>query len=330
MSKIYKKIGNPIYILKVLKKYTDEDHMISSKEIARLVEEEYGVSIDSRTVRRNIDLLNEMFDYDISTRHQNNKGYYISKNPDTDFEPGEIRAIIDTFSYANYIVPKIGENIINKCKNLQNIYENEKLKNYKIYAKRSKTDNMEVIKNIEDIVDAINQNKKISFNYWKYNIGKKLEKINWTNPTVSPYAIIYEEQQFFLIAIKDGKDEFYSYRLDRIKNLNILDKEIIIRKTNKDIEKYVESKVLKFGGKLEQIEAICNTELLDEVIDQFGRDIIIERRNNQKEFKLTVNASLIGFKMWAMRNMDFVEVLKPQSLRNELKDIIEEALKRYK
>ena len=330
MSNIYKKIGNPIYVLNVLKKYTDEEHMISATDISRLVEEEYGVTIDSRTVRRNIELLNYMFDYDISTRQENKKGYYISRNPDTDFEPGEIRAIIDTFSYANYIVPKIGENIIKKCKHLQNIYENEKLKDYKIYAKKSKTDNMEVIKNIEDIVDAINLKRKIHFNYWKYSIERKLEKINWTSPTVSPFAIIYDEQQFFLIAIKEGKDEFYSYRLDRIKDLNILEEKINIKRTNKEIEEYVESKVMKFGGKLIEVEAICKMGLLDEVIDQFGRNITIEKRDNTDEFKLIVDSSRIGFKMWAMRNIDYVEVIKPLSLRKELKDIIEDARKRYK
>lgn len=34
----------------------------------------------------------------ISTRDENDKNY-INKNPQTDFESGEIRAIIDTFSY---------------------------------------------------------------------------------------------------------------------------------------------------------------------------------------------------------------------------------------
>ena len=61
--------------------------------------------------------------YDISTREENGCGYFINRDPDIDFEPGEIRAIIDTFSYANYIVPVIADNIINKCRNMQNIYE---------------------------------------------------------------------------------------------------------------------------------------------------------------------------------------------------------------
>ncbi len=327
---IYLKIGNPIYVLNILKKYTDEDHMISAKEIAKKIEEEYDISIDSRTVRRNIDLLKYKLDYDISKREENGKGYYISRNPDTDFEPGEIRAIIDTFSYANYIVPKIGENVIKKCKNMQNIYENEKLKDYKIYAKKSKTENMEVIKNIEDIAQAIQEKKKIYFDYWKYSIEKKLEKRIWTSPTVSPYALIYDEQQFFLIAIKEGKEDFYSYRIDRIRDLKILKEKISIKKTNKEITEYAESKVLKFGGPKKEIEAVCNIELLDEVIDQFGRDITIEKMDNSNEFKLKVDTSEIGFKMWAMRNIDFVEVKAPKSLRKELQKIVKEAGKRYK
>ena len=158
---LYEKNGNILYILNVLKKYTDEEHLISIAEIQRKVKEIYNVDIDSRTIRRNINLLKEKLNYDISTRQENGKGYYINRNPDTDFEPGEIRAIIDNFSYANYIVPAISKNIIKKCKNMQNIYENQKLRNYKIYANDTKTDNMEVIKNIEDISEAIQNLNKI-------------------------------------------------------------------------------------------------------------------------------------------------------------------------
>ena len=50
--------------------------MLSAVEIAKKVKEIYDVDIDSRTVRRNINLLKEKLDYDISTREENGKGYY--------------------------------------------------------------------------------------------------------------------------------------------------------------------------------------------------------------------------------------------------------------
>ena len=327
---LYEKNGNILYILNVLKKYSDEAHMLSAKEIQRKVKEIYNVEIDPRTIRRNINLLKYKLDYDISTREENGKGYYINRDPETDFEPGEIRAIIDNFSYANYIVPSISKEIIKKCKNMQNVYENEKLRNYQIYSVNSKTENAEVIKNIEDISESIFKNKKIKFEYWKYAITNKLEKKIVSVPIVSPYAIIYNKQEFYLIGIKDGKTKFYNYRLDRMKNVQILNEDIKIKKRKSEIQDFAESSTEMFGGKKEEIEAICHIYLLDNIFETFGRNVTIEKIPNcEKYFKLLVDTNTMGFKMWAMRNIDLVEVKRPLELRKEMQNIIKDAMERY-
>lgn len=315
---LYEKNGNVLYILNVLKKYSDVDHMLSVAEIQRKIKELYDVEIDTRTIRRNINLLKYKLNYDISTREDNGKGYYIHRDPETDFEPGEIRAIIDNFSYANYIVPSIAKNIIKKCKNIQTVYENEKIKEYRIYANDSKTENVEVIKNIEDISNSIYQHKKIQFEYWKYAITNKIEKKIVSTPTVSPYAIVYSKQ------------EFYNYRLDRMKNIQILDENIEIKKKKSEIQDFAESSTEMFGGQKLEIEAVCHVLLLDTIFDTFGRNVTIAKiPKNAEYFRLKVDTNELGFKMWAMRNIDLVEVIKPESLRNEMKGIIKEAGKRY-
>ena len=327
---LYEKNGNIIYILNILKKYSDEEHKLSVAEIKRRVKEIYDVEIDTRTIRRNINLLKYKLDYDISTREDNGKGYYINRDPETDFEPGEVRAIIDNFSYANYIVPSVAKEIIKKCKKMQTVYENEKLKDYQIYAVNSKTENAEVIKNIEDISSSIYNNHKIKFEYWKYEITNKLERQIVSTPTVSPFAIVYNKQEFYLIGIKDGQNKFYHYRLDRMKNVKELNEKITIKKTKSQIRDFAESTVEMFGGKKEEIEAICNNYLLNTIFDTFGRNVTIEKiPGNDEYFKLVVNSNSMGFKMWAMRNIDMVEVTKPESLRNEIKDIILEANDKY-
>lgn len=328
---LYEKNGNVLYIINVLKKYSDVDHLLSVAEIQRKIKEIYNVEIDTRTIRRNINLLKYKLNYDISTREDNGKGYYLNRDPETDFEPGEIRAIIDNFSYANYIVPSIAKNIIKKCKNIQTIYENDKIKNYQIYANDSKTENAEVIKNIEDISNSIYLNKKIKFEYWKYAITSKLEKKIVSTPVVSPYAIVYSKQQFYLIGIKEGQIEFYNYRIDRIKNIEMLDDNITIKKKKSEIQDFAESSTEMFGGKKEEIEAICHIWLLDTIFDTFGRNVTIEKiQDDDEHFKLEVDTSLLGFKMWAMRNIDLVEVKRPSSLRSEMQEIIKKASERYK
>ena len=327
---LYEKNGNILYILNVLKKYSDEEHMLSAIEIQRKVKELYDVEIDPRTIRRNINLLKYKLNYDISTREDNGKGYYINRDPETDFEPGEIRAIIDNFSYANYIVPSISKEIIKKCKKMQNIYENEKLKDYQIYSVNSKTENAEVIKNIEDISESIFQNKKIRFEYWKYAITNKLEKKIVSTPTVSPYAIIYNKQEFYLIGIKERETKFYNYRLDRMRNVQILNENIMIKKKKSEIQEFAESSTEMFGGKKEEIEAICHFWLLDTIFETFGRNVTIEKiPNDEKHFKLLVDTNTMGFKMWAMRNIDLVEVKRPITLRNEMKEVVKNAMKKY-
>ena len=326
---LYEKNGNILYILNVLKKYTDEEHMLSAAEIQEKIKEIYDVDIDTRTIRRNINLLKIKLEYDISTREENGKGYYINRNPDTDFEPGEIRAIIDNFSYANYIVPSIAKEIIKKCKNMQNVYENKKLVNYKIYANDSKTENMEVIKNIEDISDAIVNLNKIKFEYWKYKMMDKLEKVIVSKPVVTPFAIIYNKQEFYMIGVKEGQDKFYNYRIDRIKNLKILNEKRTIKKTQREIQEFAESNVEMFGGEKEEIEAVCSMFLLDTVFEQFGKNITIIKKD-EDSFRLVVDANRLGFKFWTLRNIDAVEIIRPKALREEIKKIIKDAEKRYK
>lgn len=325
---LYERNGNILYILNVLKKYSDEEHKLYATQIAEKIKEIYNVDIDSRTVRRNINLLKYKFDYDISTREENGHGYYISRNPETDFERGEIRAIIDTFSYSNYIVPSVAKNIIKKCKSMQNIYENANLRNYKVFAKNSKTENMEVIKNIEDISEAIQNKSKIEFEYWKYSIDKKFEFTLNKKYKVSPYAMIYNEQEFYLIAIKEGEEKFQFFRLDRIKKINEIGEKRDINKTEKEIDEFAKSTIEMFAGEIEEIEAICNNPLLNPVVDKFGKNITIIK-NDENTFRLILDTDKNGFLYWALKNLREVEIIKPISLRNEIKEIIENAKKKY-
>ena len=91
---LYEKNGNILYILNVLKKYSDEEHKLPISELKEKIKEEYGEDIDPRTIRRNINLLQQKFGYDISTYNDNKIGYYITNDPETDFEPGEIKQLL--------------------------------------------------------------------------------------------------------------------------------------------------------------------------------------------------------------------------------------------
>ena len=109
-----------------------------------------------------------------------------------------------------------------------------------------------------------------------------------------------------------------------------LDEEITIKKKKSEIQDFAESSIEMFGGKKEEVEAVCHIWLLDTVLETFGRNVTIEKiSGDEKHFKLLVDTNPLGFRMWAMRNIDLVEVKRPIALRNEMIKIIEKAKERY-
>lgn len=327
MDKNYhEKNGNAIYIINILKKYSDAEHKLSIIEIIKFIEDIYDVKNDRRTIERNIKLLKEKLDYDIDISKVGNKNYYyLIKNPDIDFEPGEIRAIIDTFSYATFIPERISQEIITKCQNMQNIYENKKLQDYQIYSGNIKTNNIEIIKNIEDINNAIFAKKKITFDYYKYELNPTLKNVKVGAYKVSPYTIIYSLQELYLIALKEGEKELKKFRLDRMKNIKTLTEKVASNVTKNDIEKIVQASISMYGGTGEEIIVLCDNCLLDNVIEVFGKDIKITKYDD-KYFKLIMNKDLEGFKYYLLRNLEFIKIIKPQKLKVEIEQIIKNYL----
>ena len=325
-DKLYLKNGNILYILNVLKKYSDEDHILSAKDITKLVKEEYGVENDDRTIRRNIDLLINKFDYNISTRKDNNIGYFLIKDYYTDFDVGEIRTIIDTISFAPYITSKKSRSIIGKCMELLNDYELEKLDDYKIISDRIKTTNEETISNIEYIYDAIYKKKKITFTYNHYVLDSNkllFKPIDDEKRIISPYIIINSIQEFYLIGYKHGINELRTYRIDRMTNLKILNDNLEEKISKEKLNEYINSSISMFSGKPSNITIKCDNSMLDNVVELLGKDLNYRIYDNN-HFKVTINVNEQSFIAWYLRNLGKIEVLEPLSLRNKINNILKE------
>ena len=328
-SKLHEKNGNILYILNILKKYSDEDHILTAKEITNLVKEEYDVDNDDRTIRRNISLLKEKFNYDISTKKENKKGYYLIKDYYSDFDLGEIRTIIDTISFAPYITKEKSRRIIGKCMDLLNNYEVDKLDDYKIVSDNIKTLNEEVINNIESIYDAIYNNKKISFTYNHYVLdSNKLVFKPTSNELriISPYKIINSIQEFYLIGVKKGENKLKTYRIDRMTNLKVLDEELNNNIDKKEIQEFIDTQISMFGGKPIDITIKCDNLMLDNVVELLGRNLNYKIYDD-KHFKVDISVNEEAFINWYLRNLGKIEVLKPLSLKEKINNKLKENIK---
>ena len=68
--------------------------------------------------------------------------------------------------------------------------------------------------------------------------------------------------------------------------------------------------------------------ILDAVIEKFGTNIEIQKMD-EHHFKVTLNVCPKGLKMWIMQYLNYIEILEPILMKEELKNNLKEILKKY-
>jgi predicted DNA-binding transcriptional regulator YafY len=222
------------YFLNILRQFSDENNILTMQDINNHLKNKIGATLDRRTIYSYIADLKKV-GLDISSFEENKKGYYL-RTPS--LEDYEIRLLIDSVSSSKCITKKKTKDLIDKLLSLNSVYVGYSMHNQVFIDNRSKSGNEEIFYNIYKIEQAIAENKKISFNYYDFNTKRELmvkcdHDGNVKKYIANPITMILKEEYYYLVLNIDKYDDLANYRIDRIKNVNILEDE---RKNLKDIE----------------------------------------------------------------------------------------------
>ena len=315
-----------IRVLQILKKYSDYDHPLLQADIADYLENDYGITLERRAVSSNLSLLKEAGFEIESTR----AGSYLVER---EFEDSELRMLIDGVLSSKYITAKHSKDLIEKLCGMSNQYFRSHVKNIYSVNDWSKTDNHALFYNIELIDDAIERRVQLRFDYNKYGTDKKLHK-SYTN-TVSPYQLILHNQRYYLMSYNEYFKNLTYYRVDHITNMTIVEKPATPITDLKGFEGGINYKVLAtslpymYTDMVERIEFIASKSITDQIVDWFGSDITIIE-HNEKQVQVSLKASPLAMEHWAMQYINYVEILKPLSLRETIKQNLKAATEKYK
>lgn len=328
-----------IRILHILERYSDYDHPLTYDTIGQLLERDYGIEIERKAIGRHINDLVEMFESDAMSKDNGDeivitsdkrRGTYIEKRV---FEDSELHMLIDGVLSSKYITAKHSKDLIAKLCSLSNKYFKSHVKNVYSVNEWSKTDNYDLFYNIELIDEAIEKNKLIEFDYNRYEIDKKLHK-NRVH-TVSPYQLILNNQRYYLMASDEKWHNMSYYRLDRITDMKIIeDSSLTNIKNIKGFENGIDYKDLAssrpymYTDPAEIVTFITRYSMLNQLFDWFGYNVKLEAVD-EKRIKVTLKVSLDAMEYWAMQYIKFVEVISPISLRERIKNNINDAIKKY-
>lgn len=302
--------ANAICLLEILKEYSDEDNILQMKDIITKMNMIYDLKPDRRTIYSAIALLIEL-GYDVSLYEENGIGYYLRNR---DFEPSEILLLTDAVCSFPFIPARQSEELIRK---LQQQLSSSKRKNYKhltVVRQDKKTNNKQIFYNIDILDDAIQNKKQVQFSYLQYGLDKKLHLRRNDPYIVNPYGMVYMNEHYYLICSMTGFEKTSLYRIDRIKDISVLESK---RDKKPQNQNEVQDAIYAFSGKPENITMYCNNLILNDVIDKFGTDIRLSQKD-EDSFILRMSVPPQGIKFWALQYLPYVEVVEPEWLRDEI------------
>lgn len=312
-------------VLKILEKYSDENHILSIKDINKYLKFKYEFEIDRRTLYGCIRILREIFDYDISTYDENKTGYYLRSRA---FEISEVKMMIDSICASSYIPEKQAKYLIDKILLTQSENYKKSLNKMKIFKSTNKTRNKDVFLNIEIIQEAIEERKKITFDYYEYGFDKKLRKRREKPYKVSPFATISTNENYYLLCKNEGYEDLSHFRIELISNIEILKAKISWDKDTETVKEFGKNAVYAYGGKPENIQLLCRNNMLTYVLDRFGFDVNI-RQTDQEHFLVDFIQSPEGILFWALQFTPDCKILKPENLKQEMYKKLQEGLKEF-
>lgn len=325
MAKTYNQKMKLLHILHVLTEKTDENHYLTA---AQLIDEldKVGIRAERKSIYSDIEELTD-YGYDIiHVKSRTNGGYYLAGR---DFELAELKLLVDAVQASRFITKKKSSELIKKLEKLTSNYEAKSLQRQVYVTNRIKTDNESVYYNIDDIHNAILNNKKIKFQYMDWTVSKELKpRKNGQWYEVSPYALIWAEERYYLVGYSSQNGEIRHYRVDKIGKISVLDerREGMENPSTFDVATYSNKVFGMYGGEAECVTIAFPEKLIGVFIDRFGKEIDIRKRD---EGYLSVRTGIVPsgqFYGWICGLGKDVKILAPQRVKDAYYEYLQEVL----
>ena len=336
-------------ILDILRKYSDEDHRLSQKQIVDKLKKEYDMTIERKSVRRNILSLIECgydIEYSETIRMAPNRktgemeesyvwsDFYLVR----DFTDSELRLLIDGLLFSKHIPYSQCKELVGKLEGLSNVYFKSRVQHIRSMPE-TMPPNKQLFYTIEVLDEAISHKKQVAFHMLSYGTDKKQHLRTTQNDNVrvylvNPYQIAAANGRYYLIANTEPHDEVSHYRLDRITDIQLLNSAARPAKTVHGLEhglnlpKHMAEHLYMFSGESKLVRFRMKKYILNDVIDWFGTDITFSDET-EDEVTASVTVNLQAMKLWAIQYAPHVTVLSPQTLADEVKESLQNALDNY-
>lgn len=325
MAKSPKQKMKLLFLLKMLSEHTDENHVLTTQEIIdRLADND--IHAERKSIYDDIRTLQD-FGYDIvQNASRTGGGYFLAGR---EFELAELKLLVDAVQSSRFITTRKSRELIHKLEHMASRHDAGKLQRQVYVAGRIKTENESIYYSIDAIHRAIQENCQIRFPYLEWTLKKELKpRAGRERYQVSPWALIWREENYYLVAFDSASDMMKHYRVDKIGAVEILDRkrEGSERAAHLDLAAYANRTFGMYGGREEIVTLRFPNRLIGVVLDRFGKDADIlpaEEGFFKCRTRIAVSGQFFG---WMAGIGKEANVVSPVSVKEEYHSWIKEIL----
>ena len=318
-----------LYVLKILQEHTDENHLMTYADIGEKLYMTYGIEIERKTIAGNIDILIE-HGFDITKRGKN--GLFLGER---DYEDGELLFLIDAIYSSKTMPSKYAKGLVSKLTKNFSKHKRKRFNHLEKFDDENSIDNKQIFYTIEVLNDAIEQKKKVEFQYGAYNIDKEFKlKGDGRFYKINPYFMVNNRGKYYLVCNYEKYNDIANYKIECISNIRILDEPIkpidqIDGGKNLSVKDYIKEHIYMVSGKtIDAKVKIDNENKVNDFVDWFGKDVFLTKENDSVVARLKVNEEALVY--WSLQYGEHVEILEPAETRQKIKNTLESILKKYK
>ena len=318
-----------MYLMKILQEKTDETHSITMQEIIEALAA-YGVNAERKSLYSDIEALQQ---YGIDIIGKKEGGTYSYQVGCRQFELAELKLLVDAVQSAKFITAKKSDELIKKIESLASKYEASQLHRQVFVVGRVKTMNERIFYNVDMIHTAINENSQITFHYFQWNADKTTElRHGGALYEVSPWFLVWNDENYYLVAYDGTQGKIKHFRVDKMLDIESTGKRREGKQVfqSSDIAAYEKKMFGMFAGREEMVHIECGNELAGVMIDRFGKDVSMIRKDDEHfVVKVKVDVSRQFF-AWVFALGDGARIIGPASVVEQTKQEITRLTEQYR
>ena len=316
-----------LYIMRMLSEKTDENHTISVADIVTKLQW-YDIKAERKSIYDDIETL-RTYGMDIEMRREHPQGYFLASRK---FELPELKLLVDAVQSSKFITAKKSNELIKKIESLASKFEAQYLQRQVFVSNRIKTMNESIYYSVDKIHVAISANAKIRFQYVEWTVTKETRvRKNGAFYEISPWALNWDDENYYLIGYDDEAKMIKHYRVDKIVKLEVTEEKREGKEYfNKfDTGSYAKRTFGMYGGEEELVKLKCDNYLAGAIIDRFGKDITI-RSFDEECFIAIVPVNISAqFYGWVLGLGNGVIIISPHQVVEGFKEHVSAVMANY-